>query len=93
MSNKYLYNGKELQDEMGLNWYDYGARMYDPSIGRWHVVDPLGDHPKQIEISPYSSIWNNPIKYNDPDGRCPECEEKVEEPTDGQIYTSTGGAK
>jgi len=32
LSNKYLYNDKELQDEMGLNGYDYGARMYDPTV-------------------------------------------------------------
>ncbi len=36
-------------------------------------VDPLVDHQNQIEKSPYAAMWNNPIKYNDPDGRCPEC--------------------
>lgn len=47
--------------------------MYDPAIGRWGVVDPLADHPNQIDKSPYAAFWNNPIKYNDPDGRCPKC--------------------
>jgi RHS repeat-associated protein len=57
--NKYLYNGKELQDDFGLDWYDYGARFYDPQIGRWHVVDPLYD--RHYEWSPYAYVLNNPM--------------------------------
>jgi RHS repeat-associated protein len=38
---KYQYNGKELNDDFGLNWNDYGARWYDGSLGRWMSVDPL----------------------------------------------------
>ena len=71
--NKYLYNGKELIEENGLQYYDYGARMYDPTIGRWGVVDPMAIHPNQVDKSPYAAMWNNPIKWNDPDGRCPSC--------------------
>jgi RHS repeat-associated protein len=38
---QYMYNGKELQGEFGLNNYDFGARNYDPALGRWMNIDPL----------------------------------------------------
>ncbi|MBY5952858.1 RHS repeat-associated core domain-containing protein, partial [Algoriphagus marincola] len=66
-TNRYLYNGKELIEDLNLGLYDYGARMYDPAIGRWITVDPLAhEFPWQ---SPYSAFNNNPILYIDPDGR------------------------
>ena len=37
------YNGKEYQDELGLNVYDYGARNYDPALGRWNTIDNLSE--------------------------------------------------
>jgi RHS repeat-associated protein len=37
--NKHLYNNKELEDDFDLHWYHYGARYYDPQLGRWHAVE------------------------------------------------------
>ena len=66
--NKYLFSGKELQDGLVgssmLEWYDFGARFYDPVLGRWFNVDPAA----QV-ANPYLFCGNSPMMYIDQDGR------------------------
>jgi len=64
--NKHLYNNKELQDEFDLLWYDYGRRMYDGVIGRFHVQDRFTE--KYFSLSPYQYTANNPINSVDING-------------------------
>ena len=64
---KYKYAGKEWNDELGLDFYDFGARNYDPALGRWMNVDPLAE--KYPNIGGYVYVVNNPIYFIDPDGR------------------------
>ncbi|WP_165372191.1 DUF6443 domain-containing protein [Emticicia agri] len=63
--DRFTYNGKEMQGNLG--YLDYGVRMYDPSIGRWGVIDPLAE--KMPVWNPYCYVFNNPLKFIDPDGK------------------------
>jgi RHS repeat-associated protein len=70
--NRFKYNGKEEQrtefsDESGLEWLDYGARMYDAQIGRWHVVDPMSSY--FSHETPYNYGGNNPSNLIDVGGK------------------------
>ena len=66
--NKYLFSGKEFQDGQVngsmLGWYDFGARFYDPVLGRWFNVDPAVQY-----TNPYLFCGNAPMMYIDKDGR------------------------
>jgi len=64
--NRYKFNGKEAQPELGLQWLDYGARMYEPYIGRFWTPDPLAE--MRYNLTPYHFCSNNPINRIDPDG-------------------------
>lgn len=65
--HNYGYNGKEENDELGLEWLDFGARNYDAALGRWMNLDPLAE--KYSNLSPFSYVANNVVNAIDPDGR------------------------
>ena len=66
----------------GLNTYDYGARQYNPILGRWDRMDPLCE--KYYSISPYVYCVNNPVNAIDPDGRIVrDCKGQI-------VYVSSG---
>lgn len=65
-AQKYKYNGKELQDELGLNMYDYEFRQYMPDIGRFASIDPMADFVNYQSQYVYGD--NNPVMYMDENG-------------------------
>ncbi|MEM8846839.1 MAG: RHS repeat-associated core domain-containing protein, partial [Bacteroidota bacterium] len=68
VENNYMtYNGKELEESLGLDWLDYGARRYMRDLGRWTSIDPAAH--EYVGISPYSYAANNPNVFTDPDGK------------------------
>jgi len=57
----FQYNGKEKQEEFGLHWLDYGQRMYDSQLGRFHRIDRFAE--KYYTLSPYNYVGNMPNNY------------------------------
>ena len=75
--NKYLYNGKELQED--TDWYDYGARMYDAKLGRFTTIDLMAE--TFDNQSPYLYAYNNPVRFTDYMGMNAQDKVKEEEPS------------
>ncbi|MFA0963837.1 RHS repeat-associated core domain-containing protein [Roseivirga sp. BDSF3-8] len=89
--NQYLYNGKELQNELGLEWYDYGARMMDPALGRFCTIDRFAE--KYYDLTPYQYGANSPINYIDINGDSLWIQINKNNKAlyvDGQLYNSDG---
>ncbi|WP_103072708.1 RHS repeat domain-containing protein [Aquimarina sediminis] len=62
--HNYKYNNTELEEGLGLNWYEMPLRSYDPTIARWNRLDPVVHH----SLSTYNAFDNNPIVFADPSG-------------------------
>jgi RHS repeat-associated protein len=71
MDNRKKYNGIEFNNDLDINTYEAPLRDLDPQIGRWWQIDPLTE--KMEMWSPYTSNYDNPIRFSDPNGDEPCC--------------------
>lgn len=65
----YKYGGKEYIANLNLGLYDFDARMMNPTIARFTMMDSQAA--SYVKCSPYSSMLNNPVVFVDPDGNNP----------------------
>jgi len=78
MQNNKKYNGIEFDNDLDLNTYEAFYRNLDPQIGRWWQIDPKVDAGYE-SISPYASMYDDPIRFSDPlgdegdDEQCTTC--------------------
>jgi RHS repeat-associated protein len=84
-AQRWKFGGKELDESLDLDTYDFGARNYDPALGRWMNVDPLAEETMQ----PYSAFNNNPVFYTDPTGMIAEPFDEYDQ--DGNKISNLGG--
>jgi RHS repeat-associated protein len=66
VASKFGFGGKENNQDLGLEWMEFGARNYDASIGRWMNIDPLAE--QAYDWTSYRYSFNNPVNLIDPDG-------------------------
>jgi RHS repeat-associated protein len=72
LPTEYRYTGQRREPSIGL--YDYGARYYEPRIGRFQSPDPLVPSPGDLQgLNRYAYSNNNPLKYIDPSGHDAQC--------------------
>ena len=67
VAQRFKFGGKEYDESLGLNTYDFGARNYNPDLGRWMNLDPLSE--QYYDLSSYAYVANSPLVFTDPDGQ------------------------
>ncbi|MEO1033403.1 MAG: RHS repeat-associated core domain-containing protein [Bacteroidota bacterium] len=73
VASRFKYNGIELEESLGIDWYEMDVRQYDPAIARFTSIDPVTHY----DFSTYNAFDNNPVFWADPSGAnagCPSCQ-------------------